>query len=68
MAIDLQNISTKHRLEYYEIKPILTSLGIGLLQENIGDKPDFRFIYKDKIIGLETTRCYPPDVRSHIRY
>ena len=65
LKLDLQKLSTKHRKEYFEVKPILTSLEIDLSQENISDKPDFRFCYKGKRIGLETTRCYPPDVKSH---
>lgn len=65
LKLDLQKLSTKHRKEYFEVKPILASLGIELSQEHIKDKPDFRLCYKGKRIGLETTRCYPPDVKSH---
>lgn len=63
--LDLQKLSSKHRTEYFEVKPILDSLGIQLVQDNISDKPDFRFTYEDKEIGLETTRCYPPDALIH---
>lgn len=63
--IDLQELSPKHRKEYFEVKPIFDSLGIGLMQDGISDKPDFRFTYEGKNIGLEATRCYPPDALIH---
>ena len=63
--LDLQELSPKHRIEYFEVKPILDSLGIELTQDCISDKPDFRFTYEGKEIGLETTRCYPPDALIH---
>ncbi len=63
--IDLQELSPKHRKEYFEVKPIFDSLGIGLMQDGISDKPDFRFTYEGKNIGLEVTRCYPPDALIH---
>ncbi|MBO4810293.1 MAG: hypothetical protein J5552_01865 [Prevotella sp.] len=63
--LDLQKLSPKHRKEYFEVKPILDSLGIELTQDGISDKPDFRFTYDGKEIGLETTRCYPPDALIH---
>lgn len=63
--LDLQKLSPRHRIEYFEVKPILDSLSIDLMQEGISDKPDFRFTYEGKIIGLETTRCYPPDALIH---
>lgn len=61
----LQDMSSKHITEYFEIKPILDRLGVELMQNGISDKPDFRFTYEGKIIGLETTRCYPPDALIH---
>ena len=63
--LDLQELSPKHRTEYFEIKPILTSLGIELMKNDVSDKPDFCFCYEGKIIGLETTRCYPLDAKKH---
>jgi len=63
--LDLQELSPKHRDEYFEIKPILDSLGIELMPDGISDKPDFRFTYEEKRIGLEVTRCYPPDALIH---
>lgn len=51
--IDLEMLSPKHRKEYFEVKPILDSLGIEIMQEGISDKPDFRFIYKGKILDLK---------------
>lgn len=63
--LDLQELSPKHRKEYLEVKPILDNLGIEFTQDGISDKPDFRFTYKGKEIGLETTRCYPPDALIH---
>lgn len=63
--LDLQELSIRHRKEYFEVKPILDSLGVELMQDNISDKPDFRFTYEGKIVGLETTRCYPPDALIH---
>lgn len=65
LTLNLQKLSTKHRKEYFEVKPILTNLKIELSLEDISDKPDFRFCYKGKRIGLEATSCYPPDVKSH---
>ena len=63
--IDLQELSPKHSKEYFEVKPILDSLGIEIMQDGIRDKPDFRFTYEGKTIGLEATRCYPPDALIH---
>ena len=63
--IDLELLSPRHRIEYFEVKPILDSLGIVIMQDGIRDKPDFRFTYEGKEIGLETTRCYPPDALIH---
>lgn len=63
--IDLEMLSPKHRKEYFEVKPILDSLGIEIMQDGIRDKPDFRFTYEGKTIGLEATRCYPPDALIH---
>lgn len=63
--LDLQKLSPKHRKEYFEVKPILDSLGIELMQDGISDKPDFRFTYEGKNIGLEATCCYPPDALIH---
>ena len=65
MQLDLQELSPKHRKEYFEVKPILDRLGIRLMQVDFRDKPDFRFAYEGKIIGLEATRCYPPDALIH---
>ncbi len=63
--IDLQKLSPRHIKEYFEVRPILNSLGIELMQDCISDKPDFRFTYGGKIVGLEATRCYPPDALIH---
>ena len=63
--LDLQKLSPKHRTEYFEVKPIFDSLGIELMQDGFSDKPDFRFTYEGKNIGLEATRCYPPDALIH---
>lgn len=60
----LQKLSPKHRREYFEVKPILDSLGIELSLEDVRDKPDFKFFYEGKTIGLESTRCYPPDAQT----
>lgn len=61
----LQKISPKHRKEYFEVKPNVDSFSIELMRNGISDKPDFRFTYEGKVIGLETTRCYPPDALIH---
>ena len=61
----LENIAPKRRVEYFEVKPILKSLGIGLRQVEVSEKPDFKFVYEGKKIGLEATRCYPPDALIH---
>ena len=63
--LNLHELSPKHRKEYFEVKPILDSLGIELNQDGISDKPDFRFTYGGKIVGLEVTSCYPPDALIH---
>jgi len=61
----LEDLAPKRRIEYFEVKPILKSLGIELRRVEVSEKPDFNFVYEGKKIGLETTRCYPPDALIH---
>ena len=62
----LEDLAPKRRIEYFEVKPILKSLGIELRRVEVSEKPDFNFVYEGKKIGLETTRCYPPDALTQL--